>query len=271
MLGTRRNRRLRVTLTLLLSLAVHRPAQLPAKVEAARQDRRARPGHVTPKGGAARLIHPGQASGKLPAEREGRGRAEGRKSTDSGAAENKDGPPQPRSACLSPRPQDPEASQQGLVFRPLGDPKSEGGVRGSRLCSTLSLFGCAQARRAHSSTRHWVGVHAVQVHSSPFPAFAKAMPRNPSFHARSPQMEKCLCSSEPSTEQGRTPVLGNSAGLLTRARPCPRAHSSTGIWLASATPGRPAPPMPGKETDAISIADCQTSPDSPSQLWPPLH
>lgn len=27
--------------------------------------------------------------------------------------------------------------------------------------------------------------------------------------------------------------------MFTRARPCPRAHQSTGIWLASASPGRP--------------------------------
>lgn len=84
----------------LLSLETHEPARLPAKVEAARQDCRARPGHVTPPGGAARLIHPPPGEWKSTSRARGAGaRAEGRKSTDRGAAENKDGP----TATLSPR------------------------------------------------------------------------------------------------------------------------------------------------------------------------
>lgn len=127
---------------LLLSLAVNRPAQLPAKVQAVHQDRSARPlprpGHVTPPGGAARLIRSRPASGKVPAERKGRGRAEGRKSTDSRAAENKDGPnATPR--LPKPAPPDPEASQRILAIHPLRDSKSQKGMQGARFCSPPPL------------------------------------------------------------------------------------------------------------------------------------
>ena len=77
----------------LLSLETHEPAPLPVKVEAARQDCRARPGHVTPPEGAARLIHPPPGEWKSTSRARGAGaRAEGRKSTDREAAENKDSP-----------------------------------------------------------------------------------------------------------------------------------------------------------------------------------
>lgn len=105
--------------------------------------------------------------------------------------------------------------------------------------------------------------------------------RNLSFHARSPKMGKCLCSRERTQtgqkeltrvlsregEKARSPATRGAAGLFTRARPCPRAHSSTGIWLASAF-ARPAPPMPGKETDAISISDYQIFRGRLPQSWP---
>lgn len=42
----------------------------------------------------------------------------------------------------------------------------------------------------------------------------------------------------PTRGEGEHPFPG-AQGLFTRARPCPRAHPSTGIWLASASPGRP--------------------------------
>lgn len=105
--------------------------------------------------------------------------------------------------------------------------------------------------------------------------------RNPSFHARSPKMRKCLCSRERTQtgqkeltrvlsreqEKARSPATRGAGDLFTRARPCPRAHSSTGIWLASAF-ARPAPPMPGKETDAISISDYQIFRGRLPQSWP---
>lgn len=64
-----------------------------------------RQGHVTPRGGAsprnsARLIHPRPGEWKSTSAREGRGRAEGRKST--GAKKNKAGP---TAAPRVPRPQ----------------------------------------------------------------------------------------------------------------------------------------------------------------------
>lgn len=101
MLGSGRNRALTDgSAGFLLSLETHEPARLPVKVEAARQDCRARPGHVTPPGGAARLIHPPPGEWKSTSRARGAGaRAEGRKSTDRGAAENKDGP----TATLRPR------------------------------------------------------------------------------------------------------------------------------------------------------------------------
>lgn len=105
--------------------------------------------------------------------------------------------------------------------------------------------------------------------------------RNLSFHARSPKMGKCLCNRERTQtgqkeltrvlsgegEKARSPATRGAAGLFTRARLCPRAHSSTGIWLASAF-ARPAPPMPGKETDAISISDYQIFRARLPQSWP---
>lgn len=194
MLGTGRKSDASSKTGLLLSLLVHRPAQLPAKVEAARQDRSARPGHVTPPGGSARLIHPTRRVEKYQPNARGGGAPRGGKVQTAEKRRTKMVPP-PRRVCGGPRPPDPEASRSILVFHPLGDPKSEGGVRGGSVFSTPSLFGRTLACRVHSPNRHWLGVHAAQVHICPFPAFAKAMPRNPSFHARSPQMEKCLRGS----------------------------------------------------------------------------
>lgn len=148
---------------LLLSLEMHWPARLPVKVEAARQDCRARPGHVTPPGGAARLIHPppGEWKSTSRARRAG-ARAEGRKSTDRGAAENKDGPPAAlrlRRPTPPPDPDDP--LQRNLVFLPLHSLKFHGRGAGALFCFSRSLLGRAQARRANIPPRHWLGVHCM--------------------------------------------------------------------------------------------------------------
>lgn len=138
------------------------------------------------------------------------------------------------------------------------------------------LWSCTGMQGTHP-TRHWLGVRAAQAVSS----ICNNNARNPSFHARSPKMGKCLCSRERTQtgqkeltpvlsrerEKARSPATRGAAGLFTRARPCPRAHSSTGIWLASAF-ARPAPPMPGKETDAISISDYQIFRGRLPQSWP---
>lgn len=156
------------------------------------------PGHVTPRSG------PRPASGKVPAARAGRGRAEGRKSTDGGrAAENKDGPttaaPRPPGSRAPP---DPQTPQQILVFQPLRDPRSGEGVRGGGLwLPSPPSPGRAQTRRAHSPPRRWLRVHACRpggrTRSSPIAAFRTAEPRNPSSHSPSPQSGDATAAASP--------------------------------------------------------------------------
>lgn len=239
---------------------------------------------MTPPGGAARLIHPWPGEWKSTSRARGAGaRAEGRKSTDRGAAENKDGP----TAALRPRrpaPSEPRGLSP-LEFRVSPSPFSPLSREGVS-CFSRSLLGHAHARRAHIPPKHWLDVQAAQSPSAKLPvsgicnsnaaSSVLSLPEPPEGemplrHTDSKQAKRADTSA-PLPRRGGRPFAGSQKRLrfvYTRT-PVP---SSTPVHRHSARErfARLAPPMPGKETDAISIADCQTFPAALPQSWPPSY
>lgn len=211
---------------LLLSLAVHRPARLPAKVEAARQDCGARPPWSRDAAGrrSAADSSPARRVEKYQLSARGGGAPRGGKVQTAEPRRTKMVPPR-RRARRGPRPPDPQTPlQRILVLHPLHYPKSEGrGARG--LC-----FGFPPA----SLVMHRHAGHT----SHPVSSICNGNARNPSFHAWSPHMGKCLCGRERTQrgqkgltwvlsregENARSSATRGAESLFTRARPCPRAH-----------------------------------------------
>lgn len=228
-------------------MAVHRPARLPAKkVEAARQDCSARPPWSRDAAGrrSAADSSPARRVEKYQPSARGGGAPRGGKVQTAKPRRTKMVPPRlgaRRGSC-------PRAPPQLiLVLHPLRYPKcEEWGARGL-FCFSSSLSGRSQALRALLSCARTPGAQL------PVSRICNSSARNPSFRARGPHTGKCLCGTE-RTQRGQTGLTGvpsregensrslasrGGEGLFTRARPCPRAHSSTGIRLASASPGWP--------------------------------
>ncbi|XP_027450058.2 uncharacterized protein LOC113922317 [Zalophus californianus] len=253
---------------LLLSLAVHRPARLPAKVEAARQDCSARPPGSRDASGrrSAADSSPARRVEKYQLSARGGGAPRGGKVQTAEPRRTKMVPPR-LCARRGPRPPDPQAPlQRILVLHPLHYLKFAGrGAPG--LC-----FGFPPASLV---------VHRHAGHTShPVSSIYNGNARNPSFHARSPHMRKCLCGREdskgaeradmgPLPRRGERPFLGDQRrrGFVYTRTPVP---SSTLVYrhLARERFARPATPMPGKETDAISISDYQMFLARLPQPWP---